>query len=108
MIAVTAIDVESKVYGGAVQGAQIDFSARASRYLSRSGSSEGRYVSGTSVAAPFVTARIAVDQQRPVGADGRRCRDIPRRIVDRSSARRGADAVYGYGLPRLNGGCRNR
>jgi hypothetical protein len=106
VIAVTAIDVESKVYDNAVQGEQIDFAAPGVDVFVPVGS-DGRYVTGTSVAAPFVTARIAAD---PLALSAKTA-DAAMKSLAASSADLGApgrDAVYGYGLPKLNDGCRNR
>jgi len=103
-IAVTAIDLEANVYARAVQGPQIDFSAPGVDVFIAAGG-EGRYVSGTSVAAPFVALSIAGDPesagQRGVGAVretlAREARDL---------GAQGPDTVFGWGLIRSPGPCR--
>lgn len=103
VIAVTAIDVERRIYDGAVQGEQIDFAAPGVDVFVPAGTG-GRYVTGTSIAAPFVAARIAAD---PNIASARTSADAIRALA-RSAEDLGAagrDAVYGYGLPALGGHC---
>jgi hypothetical protein len=106
VIAVTAIDVESKVYDNAVQGEQIDFAAPGVDVFVPVGSG-GRYVTGTSVAAPFVTARIAAD---PLALSAKTAGAAMKSLAASSTdlGAPGRDAVYGFGLPRLNDGCRRR
>jgi hypothetical protein len=103
VIAVTAIDAESRIYDSAVQGEQIDFAAPGvDVFVPIRG---GRYVTGTSIAAPFVAARIAAD---PNAASARTAADVTKALA-KSAADLGApgrDAVYGYGLPRLKGACK--
>jgi hypothetical protein len=106
VIAVTAIDVESRVYDSAVRGEQIDFAAPGVDVFVTVGS-EGKYVSGTSVAAPFVTTRIAADTRALSGKTaGAVMKSLAASSTDLGAP--GRDAVYGYGLPRLNDGCRRR
>jgi hypothetical protein len=103
VIAVTAIDVERRIYDGAVQGEQIDFAAPGVDVFVPAGTG-GRYITGTSIAAPFVAARIAAD---PNIASARTSADAIRALA-RSAQDLGAagrDAVYGYGLPALGGHC---
>jgi subtilisin family serine protease len=101
VIAVTAIDVEGKVYDNAVRGAQIDFAAPGVDVFVATGES-GKYVSGTSIAAPFVTARIAADQAAMASKGSREVVEaLAKSAVDLGSP--GRDAVYGYGVPKLAG-----
>jgi len=106
VIAVTAIDVENKIYDNAVQGAQIDFAAPGVEVFVPVGR-DGRYVTGTSVAAPFVTARIAAD---PLALSATTAGAVTKSLAASSTdlGAPGRDAVYGFGLPKLNDGCRNR
>ncbi len=60
VIAVTAIDHGKQVFKHAVRGPHIDLAAPGVDVYVRS-SAGGRYVTGTSVAAPFVSARISSD-----------------------------------------------
>lgn len=58
VLAATAVDVEGDIYDKAVQGNHVDFSAPGvDIYINIEG--QNRYISGTSIAAPFVTAAIA-------------------------------------------------
>jgi hypothetical protein len=103
VIAVTAIDVERKVYDRAVQGEQIDFAAPGVDVFVSVGG-EGRYVTGTSIAAPFVAARIAAD---PRIARAKSSADVTRALAKSATdlGAPGRDAVYGYGLPGLGSHC---
>lgn len=106
VIAVTAVDVEGKVYGNAVQGEQIDFAAPGVDVFVAVGGG-GKYVSGTSIATPFVTARIAADQRaRSAKRSGDIVRALARSTMDLGAP--GRDSVYGYGLPKLRETCPER
>ena len=106
VIAVTAIDVESKVYDGAVRGAHIDFAAPGVDVFVPVGGS-GEYVTGTSVAAPYVTARIAADPRvLSARTAGETIKALAASSTDLGAP--GRDPVYGYGLPTLKDGCGNR
>lgn len=101
VIAVTAIDVEGKIYDNAVRGAQIDFAAPGVDVFVPAGEG-GKYVSGTSIAAPFVTARIAADQTAMSSTGSRDVVDaLAKSATDLGSP--GRDAVFGYGVPKLDG-----
>ncbi|TPE51008.1 S8 family serine peptidase [Amaricoccus solimangrovi] len=100
-IAVTAIDAAARPYAEAPRGDHIDFAAPGvDIYLRLEG--PGEYLSGTSLAAPYVTALLAgarlprsagaardalAAEARDLGADGR-------------------DEVFGAGLPRPAPACR--
>jgi hypothetical protein len=106
VVAVTAIDVESKIYDNAVRGAHIDFAAPGVDVFVPVGGS-GEYVTGTSVAAPYVTALIAAD---PRVLSARTAGEAVKALADASTdlGATGRDAVYGYGLPKLKDGCAPR
>ena len=58
VLAATAVDVEGDVYDKAVRGNHVDFSAPGvDIYVNIAG--QNRYITGTSIAAPFITAAIA-------------------------------------------------
>ena len=58
VLAATAVDVEGAIYDKAVRGNHVDFSAPGvDIYINSAG--QDRYISGTSIAAPFITAAIA-------------------------------------------------
>lgn len=58
VIAVTAVDARGAIYNKAVQGDHIDIAAPGVDVFV-AGSGDGRYITGTSFAAPFVTAQLA-------------------------------------------------
>ncbi len=104
VIAVTAVDDEARVFAGANRGDYIDFSAPGVRIWVPGGGPFGRLETGTSFAAPFVAALAAVELSRG-GKGGRE------QLVQHLAARSlhlgppGRNPIYGYGLPRLAGGC---
>ena len=58
VLAATAVDVDGDIYDKAVRGDHVDFSAPGvDVYVSMA--DKGKYISGTSIAAPFLTAAIA-------------------------------------------------
>jgi len=58
VLATTAVDVEGEIYDKAVRGNHVDFSAPGVDVYVKT-AEQGKYISGTSIAAPFVTAAIA-------------------------------------------------
>ncbi len=102
-IAVTAIDADQQVYRNAVRGSRIDFSAPGVDVAIRM-PARRTYVSGTSFAAPFVTARIAAD---PAMRTFRRTADVRSRLADGASdlGASGHDPVFGFGLIQAPPGC---
>lgn len=105
VIAVTAIDSAREIYAQAVRGAHVDFSAPGVDVFVRTGDT-GQYLSGTSVAAPFVTALIASDRALSSARNTRQVREqLSTRIEDLGSA--GKDPVFGAGLIRRSEDCSN-
>lgn len=104
VIAVTAIDADRDIYRRAVRGSFVDFAAPGVDVFIPSAEG-GRFVTGTSVAAPFVTMRILADEELMRSAS-------PTQIRERLAAtsedlgRRGSDPVFGSGLPKATGLCR--
>ena len=94
-LAVTAVDREGAVYRRAVQGDHIDVAAPGVDILI---SSEGRLrvSSGTSVAAPFVTAVLAADPSLSAEDVGTVRDKLLQRTVDLGQP--GPDETYGAGL----------
>ncbi|MEM8752288.1 MAG: S8 family serine peptidase [Pseudomonadota bacterium] len=104
VLAVTAVDVEADVYRNANRGGHIDVAAPGVDVFVDT-DERGRFATGTSIAAPFVTARIAAD---PTLASLRGVEEVRARL------RRGAtdlgppgfDEVFGAGLVDGPAGCR--
>jgi len=103
VIAVTAIDSAREVYVDAVHGDHVDFSAPGVDVFIEYGA-DGEYLSGTSVAAPFVTALIAGDANLTSGRGVEAVRSqLARDAIDLGLA--GRDPVYGTGLIRAEQTC---
>lgn len=96
VLAATAVDVEGDIYDKAVRGNHVDFSAPGvDIYINTEG--QKRYISGTSIAAPFITAAIASSLSNE---DYKNRDDIIQHFS--SSAKdlgpKGKDATFGFGL----------
>lgn len=103
VIAVTAIDADRRLYRNAVRGPHVDVAAPGVDVLVGSGQN-ARFVTGTSIATPFVTARLAADPSLA----GTRSIPIVRRQLAVTSAElgpRGRDTMFGYGLALATGLC---
>jgi len=101
VLAVTAVDARGDIFENAVQGEQIDFAAPGVDVLL---AQANRYVSGTSVAAPFLTALIAADKEMLLAGDAKNIRQ--RLAVNaRDLGATGRDPVYGYGLAQYSADC---
>jgi subtilisin family serine protease len=104
VIAVTAVDSARRVYRRAVRGPHVDFAAPGVAVGSAASIRGVRPQTGTSFAAPFVTAAAAILVARDptVTAD-----DIVDRLaasaVDLGDA--GRDPVFGHGLIQFGGDC---
>lgn len=104
VIAVTAIDRARNVYERAVRGDHVDFSAPGVDVFVNNGGEFAQYLSGTSVAAPFVTALIASDASLSSEGNIEALRRLMgSEAVDLGEA--GNDPVYGHGLVRSDGHC---
>lgn len=103
VIAVTAVDRSLEVYSRAVRGEHIDFAAPGVDVFVSS-VDQGKYLSGTSVAAPFITALIA---SNPVSSKRDRVGDIRKRISDSAIdiGPEGRDPIFGTGLPKRTWNC---
>ncbi|HEX7045287.1 MAG TPA: S8 family serine peptidase [Burkholderiales bacterium] len=104
VVAVTAVDADLKPYRKATRGAYLAFAAPGVDVWSAAPDRGGAYFSGTSYAAPFVTAVLAAERQK-----------APRmawaKLIEQAGARArdlgvpGRDPVYGWGLVQA-GACR--
>lgn len=104
VIAVTAIDADRDVYKNAVHGSFVDFAAPGVDVFVPSNDG-GRFVTGTSVAAPFVTARILADQDLMRAPTPTQIRQ-GLTAASEDLGRPGNDPVFGSGLPKATGLCR--
>lgn len=99
VVAVTAVDARQLPYDEANHGSYIAFAAPGvDIWVARPGGG-GAFVSGTSYAAPFVTAAIARQGGRPVMA----VRALARHARDLGKP--GRDPVFGWGLVQASGSC---
>lgn len=103
VIAVTAVDAEGRIYRNAVRGPHVDVAAPGVDVLVPSGRNV-RFVTGTSIATPFVTARLAAD---PSLVAARSVSDVRRRLAATSAelGAAGRDPMFGYGLALAEGIC---
>jgi len=103
VIAATAVDSRAQIYNKAVHGRHVDVAAPGVEVYVGS-EDTGRYVSGTSIATPFIVAQIAGVTQF---ADARTPEAI-RTILSKQAedlGERGRDSVYGFGLVQANKTC---
>lgn len=95
VVAVTAVNKALAGYRHANRGDYVDFAAPGVAVWTAMPGGTGTYHSGTSFAAPFVTAAIAsVYQQLP----GKTASDVIRAIKVKDLGVPGKDPIYGYGL----------
>lgn len=103
VIAVTAVDADSRIYRNAVRGPHVDIAAPGVDVLVFS-EGRARFVTGTSIATPFVTARLAAD---PAVVAARDVSEVRNRLAQTSAelGPAGRDQMFGYGLALANGVC---
>lgn len=104
VIAVTAVDADGRIYRRAVQGSFVDVAAPGVDIFVPS-TSGGRFVTGTSFAAAFVTARIAVDPGATQASSAAAMRNLLRTSVD-DLGPMGNDQTFGAGLLKAPQTCR--
>jgi len=93
VLAATAVDVEGDIYNKAVRGDHVDFSAPGvDVYVSMA--DKGKYISGTSIAAPFLTAAIASSSN--LSDRDEVIRNFARSATDLGP--KGKDTTFGLGL----------
>lgn len=98
VISVTAVDAEQHIYRWANHGDYVDFAAEGVSVLTaRSGGVFGRE-SGTSMAAPIVTALVACELANNGGKRTAAIDALINQALDLGAA--GRDPVFGYGLLR--------
>ena len=104
VVAVTAIDHRSNPWRQAASGAHIDFAAPGVRLWTAASVSGGRFRSGTSYAAPFVSAALAIARAADPAATGRQTVErLASGAVDLGPA--GRDATFGWGLVQAPAAC---
>lgn len=103
VIAVTAVDRDKAVYRHANQGGYIEFAAPGVSVWTAVPDG-GRFQSGTSFAAPYVSVLTAIAVSQGKSRDSARVRRLLRRgAVDLGEA--GRDPVFGHGLVKLPRTC---
>ncbi|QEW20796.1 Subtilisin DY [Marinibacterium anthonyi] len=98
VIAVTAVDADGQIYRKAVRGPYVDVAAPGVDIYAA-----GRFVSGTSMAVPFVTARIAADPDLYPAPTASIRKQLSASARDLGLP--GRDTVYGAGLVLAKPGC---
>lgn len=104
VIAVTAIDAREGIYRQANQGPYVALAAPGVNIWTAASVSGGRLRSGTSYAAPFVTAALAVESKRAPQLD---IADVTGQLLAcaRDLGEAGFDPVFGHGLVSAPGQC---
>ena len=103
VIAVTAVDIDLNVYQFANRGDYIDFAAPGVNIATITPRGLARQ-SGTSFAAPFITAMVAIHRAAGFASDAEPLRESLRRYA-RDLGTGGRDATFGWGLVRLRPNC---
>lgn len=97
VVAVTAVDSRSRVYRRANAGDHVDFAAPGVQLWTAASVSGGRYRSGTSYAAPFVSAALAAARaSSPEAPSDDIVEALAQGVVDLGDP--GRDATFGWGL----------
>jgi hypothetical protein len=97
VLAVTAVDAGLSPYRQAARGAHIAFAAPGVNLWTAASISGGRLRSGTSYAAPFVTAALAVERVRKPGQTAADLTtELARCALDQGES--GRDDVFGHGI----------
>jgi hypothetical protein len=104
VIAVTAVDARERIYRQANQGPYVALAAPGVNIWTAASISGGRLRSGTSYAAPFVTAALAVERKR---APEMELADVTAQLFAcaQDLGEAGFDPVFGHGLVSANGQC---
>lgn len=98
VLAVTAVDAALEIYPGAVHGPHVDVAAPGVD-IWLFGADEPRYGSGTSLAAPYVAARLALAAEAGEAPDAAAARALLAREAQDIGAG-GPDPIFGIGLLR--------
>jgi hypothetical protein len=104
VIGVTAVDNHSQPYAEANRGDYVAFAAPGVRVWTPGPMAAGSYHTGTSFAAPFVTAAVAARLANGAAADAERMADLlARTAIDLGEP--GRDPVFGRGLIQIANPC---
>jgi hypothetical protein len=104
VIGVTAIDSRSQPYADSSRGDYVDFAAPGVRIWIPGPTAAGSYHTGTSFAAPFVTAAVAAQLASGAPTDPERiAQSLAESAVDLGAP--GKDPVFGWGLIQLANPC---
>lgn len=104
VIGVTAVDNRSQLYADANRGDDVDFAAPGVRVWTPGPTASGSYHTGTSFAAPFVTAAVAARLAEGAKADVDGIADgLAATAVDLGAP--GNDPVFGRGLIQIANPC---
>lgn len=106
VIAVTAVDVRGSVFKDAVHGRHIDVSAPGVDVFVDADDKGGRFMSGTSIAVPFVVARLAADEAISEVSTPEEARRLLRENA-RDLGDVGTDPVFGAGLITAASSCQD-
>jgi len=104
VLAATAVDVDGDIYKNAVRGNHVDFSAPGvDVYIKMA--DQDKYISGTSIAAPFLTAAIASSSSL---IDNKDKNDVIRQFSNSATdlGPEGKDNIFGLGLLNAKHICR--
>ncbi|MEP3276568.1 MAG: S8 family serine peptidase [Stappiaceae bacterium] len=104
VIAVTAVDRHERIFRRAVQGEHVDFAAPGVNVWTAASVRGARSKTGTSFAAPFVTAVVAIAARKLESADAEAVRKALA-ASSRDLGGTGRDPVFGYGLIQGTGLC---
>jgi subtilisin family serine protease len=102
VIAVTAVDTRRRLYADANRGPHIALAAPGVNVFTPTAGA-GSYRTGTSFAAPFVTASVAVLQAKGMKKPDEIGEELRRSAVDLGT--KGRDPLYGWGLLKAPSKC---
>lgn len=103
VLAVTAVDQRLVPYRFANRGSYIDFAAPGVE-MRISASADGRLLSGTSFATPFITSMVALELRNGVPADSEALRKKLRGLA-KDLGSPGRDDVFGWGMVQYRPKC---
>lgn len=104
VVAVTAIDRRLRAWRQAAAGEHVDFAAPGVRLWTAASVRGGRFRSGTSYAAPFVTAALAAARAQDPSATGPQTVErLATAAADLGAA--GRDDIFGWGLVQAPAAC---